>query len=205
MGARPHGCRQDCRGSGPNRETHTTAHRPRKTGRYDDVQYALGEGPCLTSLRTGEPVLIDDLSTDEHFPRYREAALPLGVRAVFSQPLDGGSHAVGALNLYSTRGGAFGEQEQAEARRFANEVSRALSLAVRLIEQDEQNAQLRTALVSRAVIDQAMGVIMGQNRCTAEEAFVVLRQASQHRNVKLRAVAERIVTSAAHGERATQR
>jgi len=50
-----------------------------------------------------------------------------------------------------------------------------------------------------------MGVIMGQNRCTAEEAFVVLRQASQHRNVKLRAVAERIVTSAAHGERATQR
>lgn len=165
--------------------------------RYDDVQYTLGEGPCLTSLRTGEPVHIEDLSTDEHFPRYREAALPLGVRAVFSLPLDGGNHAVGALNLYSRHPGAFGDREQAEARRFAREASRALSLAIRLIEQIEQNDQLRTALASRAVIDQAIGVIMGQNRCSAEEAFDVLRESSQHRNVKLRVVAEWIVTSAA--------
>ena len=54
--------------------------------------------------------------------------------------------------------------------------------------------QLRASLASRAVIDQAIGVIMAQQRCTATDAFAILRTASQNRNLKLRQVAEQLVT-----------
>lgn len=126
---------------------------------------------------------------------YRLSALAMGVRSVLSLPLDGGDQAVGALNLYSRSTHAFGEREQVAAQRFADEASRALSLAVRLVQHVELTEQLRAAMTSRAVIDQAMGIIMGQNRCGADEAFAVLRAASQHRNVKLRVVAQEIITS----------
>jgi ANTAR domain len=98
----------------------------------------------------------------------------------------------------------FGPAEQLTARRFAGEASRALELAVRLAERSEMSAHLQAALASRAVIDQAVGIIMGQNRCIPDEAFEVLRTASQNRNVKLRDIATEIVTSVS-GQRPTDK
>ena len=54
---------------------------------------------------------------------------------------------------------------------------------------------LQNALASRAVIDQALGIIMGQNRCTADEAFDLLRTISQNRNIKLRDIAAELITA----------
>jgi len=161
--------------------------------RFDEVQYGHDEGPCLTAMRTGQLVLIDDLAGDERFGKYRPRALALGVRSSLSLPLDGGSHAVGALNLYSRSAHAFGPVQQAEAQRFANEASRALTLAARFAHNVEITDQLRAALISRTSIDQTIGIIMGQNRCDADAAFAVLRAASQNRNVKLRTVASEII------------
>ena len=112
-----------------------------------------------------------------------------------SLPLAGGDGAVAALNLYSSRPHAFRPQEQAAAQRFADEASRTLSLALRLAHHVEIIDQLRAALTSRSVIDQAIGIIMGQNQCDDDAAFAILRAASQNRNVKLRAVAAEIVTA----------
>jgi len=70
-----------------------------------------------------------------------------------------------------------------------------LALAVRIAERTEMSKHLQTALASRAVIDQALGIIMGQNRCSADEAFEVLRTASQNRNVKLRDIAAEMITA----------
>jgi AmiR/NasT family two-component response regulator len=109
------------------------------------------------------------------------------------------------LNIYSGQPHAFDETARASAERFAAEASRVVALAVRLAEHAELADNLRIALASRATIDQALGVIMGQNRCTAEDAFNVLRTASQNRNVKLREIAARIIEavsgppSTAHG------
>jgi AmiR/NasT family two-component response regulator len=77
----------------------------------------------------------------------------------------------------------------------AHEASRALALAVRMAERSEMSAHLQNALASRAVIDQALGIIMGQNWCTADEAFEVLRSIFQNRNIRLRDVAADMVTA----------
>ena len=162
---------------------------------FDEVQYGFDDGPCLTAMRGGKVVLIEDLAGDERFTPYRPRALALGVRSSLSLPLDGGDHAVGALNLYSRQTDAFGPAQRAEARRFADEASRVLSLAVRLVHDVEVTDQLRAALTSRTVIDQAIGIIMGQDLCDADTAFAVLRAASQNRNIKLRVVAAEILNA----------
>ena len=66
---------------------------------------------------------------------------------------------------------------------------------VRLAHYVEISAQLRAALTSRTVIDQSIGIIMGQNGCGTDAAFAVLRSASQNRNVRLRTVAAEIITA----------
>jgi hypothetical protein len=95
-----------------------------------------------------------------------------------------------------TQAGSFGQAATHRAERFAQNASGALSIAVRLADHIALTDQLRASLASRAVIDQAIGVLMGQRRITAAEAFAILRTTSQNRNVKLRAFAAQIVEGA---------
>jgi GAF domain-containing protein len=151
--------------------------------------------PCLTSLRTGETIEIDDLVEDDRWGDYRTSALAHGVRSSLSLPLRADGRVMGALNFYSSIAGLFGAAERALASGFARETSRALALGIRMAERSEMSEHLQAALASRAVIDQALGIIMGQNRCSAGVAFELLRSISQNRNVKLRDVAVEMVTA----------
>ncbi len=160
----------------------------------DEVQYGHHNGPCLTAMCTGVTVTISDLATDDRWGAYRLDALAHGIASALSIPLTGGPGVRGAINFYSHQPMVFTTDRQQRAEGLAEEASRALRLAVRLTDQVELTRQLQTALASRTVIDQAMGIIMGQNRCTATDAFEILRRASHHRNLKLRAVAHEIVT-----------
>ena len=94
-----------------------------------------------------------------------------------------------ALNLYAADAHAWDDAAIAVADMYADEIARTVALCLRSTDQVELNADLRAALVSRAVIDQAIGVVMAENRCTAQDALAILRSASQHRKVKLREVA----------------
>ncbi|MGH3919510.1 MAG: GAF and ANTAR domain-containing protein [Pseudonocardiaceae bacterium] len=160
----------------------------------DEVQYGHHNGPCLTSMRTGEIVSISDLATDDRWGAYRLDALAHGIASALSIPLTGGPGVRGALNLYARQPAVFTTERHQRAEDLGEEASMALRLAVRLTDQVELTHHLETALASRTVIDQAIGIIMGQNRCTATDAFEILRRASHHRNIKLRAVAAEIVT-----------
>jgi hypothetical protein len=95
-----------------------------------------------------------------------------------SLPLDGGPDVRGALNLYAGEPKAFTAELQHQAQALAAEACRALRLAVRLTNQVQLTHNLETAMASRSVIDQALGIIMGQNRCAAADAFDILRRAS---------------------------
>ena len=173
----------------------TVASSDERAARVDEVQYAYDQGPCLTSLRTGEIVLVVDLLDDDRWGEYRSLALTHGVRASLSLPLGSDGTVVGALNLYSGKADVFDEEHRRRAVQFATEASRALALAVRIAERTEMSAQLQEALASRAVIDQALGIVMAQRRCTVDEAFDTLRTVSQNSNTKVRDVAARLVAT----------
>jgi hypothetical protein len=119
-------------------------------------------------------------------------------------PDDRRGHRLGALNLYSRQPEEFTKTDIDRAEDLAAQAAGALTVAFRLAEQTKLSANLETALESRAVIDQALGIIMGAQHCDADTAFGVLRNASQRRNEKLRDIATRIVATTATGPRNRQ-
>jgi GAF domain-containing protein len=161
----------------------------------DEIQYAADEGPCLDALRTGTVVQVDDLTQDERWDSYRPHAIAHGVVSSLSLPLAVDGETLGALNLYSAAPAAFAGQLCIHAAAFAERSAAALTVTLRQVHQAQVQHQLADAMVSSSVIDQAIGILMGQQRCTAGAAFDLLRQASQHRNRKLRDIAADIITN----------
>ena len=160
----------------------------------DEVQYRLGDGPCLHAMRSGDRVGIDDTAGQARWPRFEAAAHARGIRSCLALPLVADGKPVGALNLYARGVAAFGPGQVRRAENLAENASGALSLMLRLASYSELTDQLRSSLTTRAVIYQALGVIMAQERCTQARAFEILRTASQRSNVKLRDIASAIVT-----------
>lgn len=126
---------------------------------------------------------------------YRIHALTYGVRSSLSLLLIVADEPMGALNLYTTQPGSFSAAESQWGEAFANQAASALTIVLRDVDQIVLEAQLRDALATRAVIDQAIGIIMGQRRVDSVEAFGVLRTASQSRNRKLREIAADLIES----------
>jgi GAF domain-containing protein len=180
----------------PNGRPLTVASTDALAAQVDEVQYGLDQGPCLHAMRTGTLVYIHDLASDQRWADYAATALQHGIRSSLSLPLNIAGDAVGAFNLYSRVADSFGQAATRRAERFAYAASGALAIAVRLAGHVALTDQLRDSLASRAVIDQATGVLMAQRRITAAAAFAILRTTSQNRNIKLRAFAAAIVEGA---------
>lgn len=157
--------------------------------RCDEVEYASGEGPCLTSLDVGGTILVPDIARDERWPAWRDAALEAGFAASAAFPVQVAPGVGLSLDVYSEVHGVFDEASVAGGQRLAKELGHVLRYSLRLVDLATTTADLRAALESRAVIDQAIGMVMAQNRCSADEALALLRRASQGRNVKLRDLA----------------
>jgi transcriptional regulator with GAF, ATPase, and Fis domain len=157
------------------------------------LQYTLGEGPCLAALQAGLAMQVEDAAAERRWPSFCGQAAARGVRSVLALPLIAQDQTVGVLNLYALAAAAFGADETQRAEQFAETAAGALALGLRLVSYAALTEQLQASLASRAVIDQAVGIIMAQQRCTQDAAFAALRSASQHRNVKLREVAREVV------------
>jgi GAF domain-containing protein len=162
--------------------------------RLEEMQQEIQEGPALTAMRTGQVARVENTRERAQWAQFAARAAAAGVGSSLSVPLTVGDRQVGALNLYAPAAGAFGETQLRRAHGVAAAVSGMLALAVSRAEQAALVGDLRAALATRAIIDQALGIIMAQQRCTSDEAFVVLRRASQSRNIKLRDVAAGVVT-----------
>lgn len=160
----------------------------------DQAQYEAGSGPCLTSLVTATTVDVPDLAAQTRWPEFRQRALELGVRSCLAVPLTDGTDVLGVLNLYGYVPQVFDAAAHEKARTFATQATTALVVVLRTATRAAQSAQLEEALVSRTEIDQALGILMGQQHCTAEEAFALLRRHSQNNNRKLRDVAVDLIT-----------
>jgi GAF domain-containing protein len=179
----------------------TVASSDAKARALDELQYELDEGPCLHAMRAGEAVVVPDAGADARWRRYFEDARERGLQSSLSLPLVVDGSSIGALNLYGfdTRRDFCSGETRRQADLFATQASTALALALRQAKSDQTTQQLERALSSRSVIDQALGIMMAQQRCDAEEAFALLRAHSQNNNKKLRTVAEELVARTSDG------
>ncbi|MGY1718269.1 ANTAR domain-containing protein [Blastococcus sp. SYSU DS0552] len=161
----------------------------------DELQYAEDSGPCLDAGRGGVVLRIDDVRTEERWPAYVARVRATPVRSSLSVPLPYQGSSIGALNAYSTRPAAFAHPGSlAAALGVAESIAVAVANADAHAQMTEQARNMRIAMESRAVIEQAKGVLMAQQGIDADRAFEVLRQASQRYNRKLRDIAAGIVT-----------
>lgn len=162
----------------------------------DEVQYGQEDGPCLEALATCTMISSPDLAAETRWGTYPAHAIAHGVASCLCLPMGPGK-AVGALNIYAPTPHTFDDPAYvARATDLAEQGTAVLTVLLRQAHQAELTAQLRDALASRHVIDQAIGIIIGQQRCSSDRAFTILRSASQNRNRKLRDVAGDIVTGA---------
>jgi hypothetical protein len=159
----------------------------------DQVEFDTNDGPCVEALRTGAIFSDIDLAEEHRWPAWAAVATLLGFSSAAGIPAETSPGHRIALNLYAPAPRAFDDLTVRRATLFAEEIARTIPAAVRMVEADERASQLEQALASRSTIDQALGVLMSQNRCTRDAAFGILRRASQNRNVKLRDVAASII------------
>ena len=159
----------------------------------DEVQYDYDDGPCLHALRVHAEVFISDVRAETRWPEFMEHISRHGVGAMFCLPLDLEGSAKAAVNLYGADASIFTETFKEVARTFAEQASRALRLAVRVAQHATAAEDLHSILESRTEIDLAVGILMGQNRCSQKEAFSMLRTASNGRNIKVKVLAADMV------------
>jgi GAF domain-containing protein len=158
----------------------------------DESQYGRGHGPCLHAATSGELVEIADAQVDARWPDYTPRAVERGSLSSLSVPLPM-SDVHGALNIYAEQAHAFDEDARSTATRFAPYAAVAINNMSAYQNARDIADHLQTALRSRAVIDQAKGILMERHRLTPDQAFQALAKASQHTNRKLRDIADHLV------------
>lgn len=152
----------------------------------DAVQDETQEGPCVDAIREQEVFVTGRLLDEERWPNFaRRAHADSGIESVMSFRLYAEEETFGALNLYSKEREAFGEDELHLGSIFSAHAAVAFAAM-------QQQQQLEGALAARDTIGRAKGILMVRSGLTDEEAFDVLRKASQRMNLKLREVAERV-------------
>lgn len=156
--------------------------------KVDDLQYQFGEGPCMAAAENASDYLLFDIADEPRWPQFTKAAAArTPVRSVLAFQLTAG-RAV-ALNLYADRPGAFHSDAIDAATIFAAQASSLIALH----EAEDQATNLEAALESSRAIGMALGVLMSARKVTEEQAFTLLRVASQNLHRKLRAIAAEVV------------
>lgn len=160
----------------------------------DRAQHANDAGPSITAARTGKIVRARIADSEAQWPDFTRTAAKLGIGSVLSAPLYLDEDYQGALNLYGHGDEGYRELEAALLELYTTAAEAALRAELRYRTARGHTEQLRGALGSRAVIDQAKGIIMAIRQVDADTAFNALVVQSQQQNRKLREVAERFVT-----------
>ena len=175
----------------------TAAHDGQMALAADELQYQRGYGPCMDAGRAGQVFLIDDMRSEQRWPDYARNAAEHGIASSLSVPLPFQGAMIGALNTYSGRPRAFGDDDLTLAQEIAAWVALAVEKAEAATRTAEDLTHLLRAMLSRAVIEQAKGVLMERYKVTQDQAFTLLTHSSQNTNAKLRDVAEELVLTGA--------
>jgi GAF domain-containing protein len=163
------------------------------SAQLDERQYEAGFGPCMDAALSGATVTIENTAADPTYPDFGRVAARRGITHTMSIGLPVARQTIGALNIYGTAEGVFDAATQELATAFASYAAVAVANAGVYASTATLAANLQRALQSRAVIDQAKGILMGRHRITPDAAFDMLTAQSQATNRKLRGIAADIV------------
>jgi hypothetical protein len=163
--------------------------------RVEELQFTLGEGPCIDAFASRRPVLTADLAETETYqwPVYAPAARDDGVRAVFAFPLQVGAARLGVMDIFRDRVGALTDEELRTAFGFAEVTVDAL---LNMQEDKDAHDGDRSAVLDvgrRAALFQAQGMVMVQLGVTIGEALVRMRAYAYAENRRLEDVARDVV------------
>jgi GAF domain-containing protein len=160
----------------------------------DDAQYEAG-GPCITTLDQSDPIFWeDDAATEERWEHFADTAAHLGVRSSLSVRVPTDSSEVAAsLNLYARDRLELSDRQIQMAVNYADQLAMTLQSVDAYKSAATLARNMADAMRTRAVIEQAKGILMAEERITGEQAFQRLVELSQHANVKLRDIARRLV------------
>jgi hypothetical protein len=161
----------------------------------DEAQYESGDGPCLAVLEPHDPISLDDAAErDERWEYFSQTAAHLGVHSSLSMHLPVDSEGLAAsLNMYARRRMELSDAQVRAAVPFAEQLAATITSVDAYRSTAKLARNLAEAMRSRAVIEQAKGILMADERITSDEAFERLARVSQHANMKLRDVAARLV------------
>ncbi|MDQ7807893.1 GAF and ANTAR domain-containing protein [Amycolatopsis sp. A133] len=165
----------------------------------DGEQYRIGDGPCLEAIRSGKIVRTTVSDAVERWPDFARGAREAGFGSFLAAPLVADEQFSGAVNCFGRRDDGFEEVEAQLLELYTAAVEAILRVYSRYLRARERAEHLRTALTSRAVIDQAKGMLMAIRQVGADDAFALLVDQSQRENTKLRDVAERFVERVVSG------
>jgi len=160
-----------------NDKATTAAHTGRLALDLDETQYGRGYGPCLEAAVGEEIREITDARTETRWPEYARVAVERDCLSSLSAPVPIREGLHGGLNLYAHEAGSFGDDARETAATFASYAAVAVH-NMHLYETTRELADnLDIAMRTRAVIEQAKGILMSQRRCDATDAFNLLAAA----------------------------
>lgn len=177
----------------------TAAGSSKRAVELDQLEQAIGDGPCIRALRDMSPVVIDNVSSDLRFPELNRKFAEKGIHSALGVPLEISGEASAALNFFASKPAAFTPNVYNKALGFAAAARHTLQLSVRIGTAVSRAEDLDAAMQSRTAIDLACGVIMAQNRCSQAEAMEILTKVSSNRNRKLRDVATELIEQLSGG------
>jgi GAF domain-containing protein len=155
--------------------------------RGDQLQYSLGEGPCLDAIWHYDTVISPNLAKEDRWQKWApRVAAELNIGSMLALRLFTSTELVGALNLYSEDIDAFDEDDAYTGTYLAAQIAVAVAAT-------QQTENLRIGLLNRTIIGQAQGILMERYNIDADQAFNLLRRVSQDSNIKLIRVADELV------------
>ncbi len=151
--------------------------------RIDELQFSLGDGPCVESFTTGRAVLVPDITdpSDHRWPVFTTAVAETGARGMFVFPLRVGASRIGVLDCYRDTPGALDEQDLTGALRVADAAVWTLLDTVgphTMIEGTAGVDAVDGSVLARAEVHQATGMLIAQAGLTAPSALARLRAAA---------------------------
>jgi len=165
----------------------------RFTVEIDLVQYQTGEGPCLAALNEGDVIRIDFLEKDSRFTRFAPGALDRGLQSVLSTPLVTHGCSVGALNMYSVSTNAFDSTTEEAVAPMAAYAADAIGTSPLYAYSLDMVDGLGEDLETRALIEQATGVLVATEQETTEAALDRIRELAEGSGESMRTVAQWVI------------